>query len=189
MKPCLSVTQIFWRQRNCVESFVLYCFYVDWLSLSQGSSLQLSKCYWSSDSSRTFSYFSSVQQVCTDLTDESSYCFSKIYQLLHTFLMLKVQILWSFFNGEAKAKPIPTVDTAAWSWEYSPPSWYHSQLSIIILFFFPSDLQRYLLTLIDNVSASLDLSLWEDKFILFTYTVPEAEEDTDASHLLGHIPS
>lgn len=38
------------------------------------------------------------------------------------------------------------------------------------------------------MSSSLDLSLWGDKFVLLAYTVPEAEEDTDASHLLGYIP-
>lgn len=55
-----------------------------------------------------------------------------------------------------------------------------------ILFFF---LSGPTVTLIDNVSSSLDLSLWGDKFVLLAYTVPEAEEDTDASHLLGYIPS
>lgn len=100
---------------------------------------------------------------------------------------LKVQILLRFFNGEAKVKSSTTVDTAAWSWECSfPPD---TILCFPSYSFFPVDLQWYSLTLIDNVSSSLDLSFWGDTFVLLTYTVPEAEEDTDASHLLGYIAS
>lgn len=107
--------------------------------------------------------------------------------------MLKVQILLSFFNIEAKAKPSPTIDPAGWSWEYSPLTWqskafpafHHTPLFI----FFQVGLQWYSVTLIDYVSSSLDLSLWGDKFVLLAYTAPAAEEDTGASHLLGWIPS
>lgn len=100
--------------------------------------------------------------------------------------MLKVQILLSFFNGEAKAKPSPTVDAVCMikpSLLIPFPAFHHTPL---FYFFF---LSGPTVTLIDNVSSSLDLSLWGDKFVLLAYTVPEAEEDTDASHLLGYIPS
>lgn len=45
------------------------------------------------------------------------------------------------------------------------------------------------MTPIDDLPSSLDLSLRGDKFVLLAYTVPEGEEDTAASHLLGYIPS
>lgn len=59
--------------------------------------------------------------------------------------------------------------------------------SIILLYFFFFS-SGPTVTLIDNVSSSLDLSLRGDKSVQLAYTVPEAEEDTDASHLFGYIP-